>query len=86
MSRQYVDLYTAPGPAELSPRNKRQAEADGCGVEEQQFVPEPELLLAASRGAEPLCVMFRALFGGQAVKVHCCKNLRKQLTEQARRL
>jgi hypothetical protein len=41
-----MDLYTALGPPEFRLRKKRQAEADGTGVEGQQFVPEPELPLA----------------------------------------
>ncbi|MPM41413.1 hypothetical protein SDC9_88068 [bioreactor metagenome] len=36
--------------------------------------------------AESLGVTFSAPFGDQVVKVHCCENLRKYLTEQARRL
>ena len=36
--------------------------------------------------AKSLGVTLNAPFGDQVVKVHCCKNLRKYLTEQARRL
>ena len=53
--QQYVDLYTSLGPPEFRPREERQAEADGSGIEGQQLVLKPKLLLAVThevRGAE----------------------------------
>lgn len=68
--QQQIDLYTALGPPEFRPRKERQAETDGRGVEEQQLLPEPELLLTASQrtcGAEMI------------------RQLPEQLLEQLRR-
>jgi hypothetical protein len=50
-----MDFFTALGPPEFRPGKERQAEADGRGVEGQQLVLKPKLLLAVThevRGAE----------------------------------
>jgi hypothetical protein len=48
MVQQNMGFDAALGAAELGPREQGQAQRDGGGIQRQQFVLEPELMLAAA--------------------------------------